>query len=127
MRRAAWAAAPSTLHAYGEWPWAASHGKWWSLMTAKSKPASTARATSRTSCFGPPARTSSCSRSGSWRSSLLFERARDDGQVQLAETLINGLLPFAGQAGKHGEPAAAGRNPVPQRAGDEDRVGGRGE
>src|SRR2546426_10616348 len=58
---------------------------------------------------GPPARTSSCSRSGSWRSFLLFERARHDGQVLLTEPLINGLLPFAGQAGKDGEPFAVGR------------------
>src|SRR5450755_4122003 len=29
-----------------------------------------------------------------WRSFLLFERARYDGQVLVAETLINGLLPF---------------------------------
>ena len=34
------------------------------------------------------------SRSGSWRSSLLFERARYGGQVLFAETLINGMLPF---------------------------------
>ena len=27
MRWVAWAAAPSTPHAYGEWPWASSHGK----------------------------------------------------------------------------------------------------
>ena len=40
------------------------------------------------------ARTSSYSRSGSWRSSLLLEHARYDGQVLLAEPLINGLLPF---------------------------------
>ena len=27
MRSVAWAAAPSTLHAYGEWPCSSSHGK----------------------------------------------------------------------------------------------------
>src|SRR5690348_4784102 len=47
---------------------------------------------------------SSCSRSGSWRSSLPFESARHDGQVLLTKPLINGLLPFAGQAGKSREP-----------------------
>jgi hypothetical protein len=31
----------------------------------------------------------------SWRSSLLFECARHDGQVLLTEALIDGQLPFA--------------------------------
>ena len=48
-------------------------------------------------------------RSGSGRPSLLFEHAGHDGQVLLAQTLLNGLLPFVSQAGKDGEPVAAGR------------------
>src|SRR5208282_1101796 len=48
-------------------------------------------------------------RSGSGRPSLLFEHAGHDGQVLLAQTLVNGLLPFLSQAGKDGEPVAAGR------------------
>ena len=48
-------------------------------------------------------------RSGSWLSSLLFQRARYDGQVLLAEPLINGLLPFVSQAGENGEPVVTGR------------------
>ena len=40
---------------------------------------------------------------------LLLERAGHDGQVLVAEALIDGLLPFVGQAGKRGEPVAIGR------------------
>lgn len=46
---------------------------------------------------------------GSGRSSLLLEHAGHDGQVLLAETLINGLLPFVSQAGEGGEPVIVGR------------------
>jgi hypothetical protein len=47
-------------------------------------------------------------RAGSWRSSPLFDRARDDGQVLLAEPVVHGLLPFVGQAGEDWEPAVTG-------------------
>ena len=46
---------------------------------------------------------SSCSRSGPGVPPCC-SRARHDGQVLLTKPLINGLLPFAGQAGKSREP-----------------------
>ena len=42
-------------------------------------------------------------------SSLLFDRARDDGQILLAKPLVHGLLLFVGQASEDGEPAVTGR------------------
>ena len=53
MRLVAWAAAPRTVHACGEWPISSSHGKKWSLQTAKSKPACSAATTCETRSFGP--------------------------------------------------------------------------
>ena len=53
MRLVAWAAAPRVTHAFGEWPISSSHGKKWSLLTAKSKPTSSAPTTCRTRSFGP--------------------------------------------------------------------------
>jgi hypothetical protein len=37
-----WAIAPSTDQAYGAWPCSVSQGEKWSLITSKSKPASSA-------------------------------------------------------------------------------------
>ena len=45
----------------------------------------------------------------SWRSSLLFDRARYDSQVVLTQPLIDSLPPFVSQTGKDGEPAVSGR------------------
>src|SRR4051812_11170878 len=50
----------------------------------------------------------SCNRSVSRRLSLAFERLRHDSQVLTAESLIDDLSPFVGQAGEHGEVVAAG-------------------
>src|SRR4051794_32015585 len=52
IRSVACAAAPSTDHVNGAWPCSSSQGEKWSEITAKSKPASSARRTSRTSCPG---------------------------------------------------------------------------
>ena len=53
MRLVACAAAPSVVQACGEWPISSSHGKKWSLLTAKSKPAASAPTTWPTRSFGP--------------------------------------------------------------------------
>ena len=76
---------------------------------------------SRTGCFGPDARTSSCrartqctasshaaaSRSGSSRLSSRFERPLDDGEVLVSEPVLDGVLPFVGQATERSEPVVA--------------------
>jgi hypothetical protein len=92
---------------YGEWPSESSRGKECSLMTATS--ASSARRHVTPIASDPPARRSSCNRSGSWRSLLLLERERHHGEVPVAEPLIDHLLPFLSQARKGGETVVAGR------------------
>src|SRR5271154_5696724 len=52
------------------------------------------------SCLGGGVR--GAPRAGSGRSYMLLEHACLDGQVLLAQTLVNGLLPFVSQAGKDG-------------------------
>jgi hypothetical protein len=47
------------------------------------------------------------SRSRGRRSALLFERTRHDGQVLVAEPVIDDLLPFVSQAAKDGEAVVA--------------------
>src|SRR6266568_1253315 len=101
MRPARLGGRPSTLHAYGEWPWATGSNGRGPLPRRGRRRAPAAS--------GLPARTSSCRRSGSWRSPLLLQQAGHDGQVLLAEPLVNSPLPFAGQDGQDGEPAAARR------------------
>src|SRR6266511_2122483 len=82
-------------------------------------PSATTRSAGWACRTGPPCRphcpsradrsTASCRRSASRHSSLLLERARHHGEVLVAEPGIHGLLPFASQAGKGGEPVVAGR------------------
>lgn len=58
--------------------------------------------------FGTRLLTSSCIRSWSWVCPFLFECARHDGHVLVAEAEIDRLLPFIGQARQCPEPAVCG-------------------
>ncbi len=53
IRLVAWAAAPRVTHAFGACPIESSHGKKWSLLTAKSKPTSSAPTTCEIRSTGP--------------------------------------------------------------------------